>query len=824
MNCCMDQVLRMNGYEMIRYFQKIGKDEFLLLLREKDKLLNLDIGKFNLLYLNVNDELKKMLLDDVDLFEKLMAIPLNRMGKSLIDLSDEEIQSYIYNHPNLLESVSGKKLVEGHLRKLNRDRFEQLLGNPNLNHLYQKDIFKDLQEKFTLTVKQVSVVESAIQEKKFSPLALFRLKNTYEVFLYAKFGILVSVLEVQDQDILIGERWISYDFLEKVNRKHMVSLLDLMKKKQGNCSNEELFIGVSKLYMALGFDNSKKVIQDFFTYGTKASIKRASDELFKDTRREYRLKNQHKFYYYGMEYDFLKALRENDLSYFLEFFDREKKDVEVFLEHIKKEMERLPEEKKTDFVKNLILAEIQYREKVHHDRDTKKYQKYYQSVVRTEPIEGRDLYNIFGNICLNYSFHKEGKLVPDDILTRFLLGNCKRDNDCLLRMVFNHEALGLDGELYQVLNHFEKIKEIVDQDSHLSMYSILDIIDVSKVFLYQMRPDELDITLETFSKILNSRKYCTEDPEIILKRVMALHKKRKRKVACAIPSIKGEFLGARYWVSEFDDERLLVSGIDTGSCFKVGGKGEEFFEYCLTNPCGLVFYIEYCGVEYILPSTVNGNMLNINSIDPRISDPKTYQGLFNVIKKMAQEVVMDSKSKVEMVTITDIHHEEFMRDCGCESVVLKKFIPLDTDFYCDYNKKEVTNYIVCRKDFEVSPRYFVNRDLFYQERPKPYIISPKYEYDRERVEIMINAIGYSSIEFMDIGEEEKERERYWYHPYHVDDFIYIIGSRDWFIGLHQKEGVICYLLPYDERAKEEFRKYQGVIQEFMEQSDGKKRH
>lgn len=815
----MDQVMKFSMMELIRYFQNISKEEFLILLKEKDKLLELDLNKFNLLYLNVSDELKKMIIDDPDLFDKLMRIPMNRMGKSFIDLSSQELKNYIYEHAHFTDSLEGKKLLEEHLKKLNQEDFEKLLLNQNLNQLYKKDILSELQSQYSFSTNQFHVVASSIQDGRFSSIATMKLKNVYEVFLYAKFGLLVSVVEVQENSLLIADRWISYEFLEKVNRRHLVSLINLLKNKDSGLSSDILLISVSKLYMTLGFDNSKKVIEDFFTYGTNASIKRASEELFKDTRREFRLKNQNKFYYYGMEFEFLRALKENNVSYFQELGGKQIEEAKKYLEKIKKELERIGKEDKFSFVKDCILEEIGIREKKYYNQDVRKYQKYYQSIVRKTPIGILDIYKIFGNVNLDYQMNSDGKIIPDAELTKFLLGNCKKDNDCLLRMVLNQEALGLNEELYQVMNHFDEIREVVQRNSQLSMYSILDVIDISKVFLYHMEPDELDITLSTLSKILNSRKYCTEDPEVILKRVMRLHRKRKKRVGGAIPIIKGEVLGAKYWISDFDDERLLVSGIDTGSCFKVGGKGEDFFEYCLTSSKGFVLYVEYEGVSYVLPSTVNGNMLNINSIDPRISDSSLYQKLLNIITEISNRVIGDEKNQVELVTITDIHHEEFMKDSGLETVSFDYFLPLGTDVYCDYNKKEVLNYVVAKKNPEIVPKYFDNQDFFYQERPRPYIVSPDHEYDQERVEILMNSISYASIEFMNGSQKEKDRERQFFNPIDVNDFAYIIGSKDWFIGVLRNGDIMERILGYDDRAKEEFRKYHSMIREFTKQAE-----
>ena len=798
----------MNEIELIRHYQKMSMEEFNHLLENKKSILDLSFKELNILFLNINSECKKKMLDDLEIFTKILNIPPNRMKKTILDLIDEEMRNYIYNHPNLLSSKDSLPILKMHLQKLSNEEISQLLKNENLNLALAEDYIQEINKKFELTPLQYASFKQEVLSNQFPNIALVTIKSREELFIFTKFHILVSISQVEDNYIIIDTIALPLDFLEKVNRKHINSLLELAKKYNEDITNNKLFITIIKLYMIFGLDNSKKILNNFFTFATEASIKRASEELFKDLRREYRLLNQEQYYFYGLEVEFEEALYRNDEEYFRKFCAR---DRQYTLELIQRAKERL---KNGEDVKNIILEEINTRENYFHDLDIKRYNDYYQRIARTEKITILDLYKTFAATEVKYNLTDDGKIIPDDYLTKVLLGNCKKDNDCLLRMVFNEEALGINHELYQIINYFDRIKEIIEIDRDLSVYSILDIIDISKVFLYHLKPDELDITLETLSKILNSRKYCTEEPEVILKRVLTLHKKRKQKISCAIPFLKGNFQDIKYNIILPYEESLLVCGIDTGSCLKVGGKGEDFFEFCLTSPLGLILRLEYQEREYILPCSVNGNMLNINSIDPRISDEETYNHLLKAIQEFSNQL-LKVDSTIEIVTMTDIHHIDFMNHTGLEPIEIDEFIPLNTSNYNDYNKKEVTNYIIAKRDIKSIPKYFNNSDRFYQERRNPYIFSPTCEYDKERIEIILNQIAYSSINFMEIDDNEKDIQRMCYQNLEIDDFIYIVGNIDWFIGIDKNNHIIECILPYDQRALEEFQKYRYILEESL---------
>ena len=341
-----------------------------------------------------------------------------------------------------------------------------------------------------------------------------------------------------------------------------------------------------------------------------------------------------------MEEDFYHALAVKDMDFFKNFcLDDSEQYINNLISTTKFELVYLSRLDKLQKIKEIIDLEINKREEYYKKLDTNKFYKYYKSTARKSKISYLDIYDIFAHVNVDYKMSRDGKIIINDELNKFLLGNFKKDNDCLLRLVLNKHAFGLNRELHNIINHFDKIKEIISKNNELSINSISDVIDISKVFLYNLKPNELDITLETLSKILNSRKYCTEDPGIILKRVMNLHNRRKSRIAASINEVKGEYKEAKYKMVHFDSEDLLVSGIDTGSCLKVGGKGEEFFEFCLTNPKGVIFYIDYKNVRYVLPSTINGNILNINSIDPIIEDMAVFKKVIGTIKHFAKEII-----------------------------------------------------------------------------------------------------------------------------------------------------------------------------------------
>lgn len=253
----MIDISKMTMNELISFI-RISKEEVIMeLINNKEYILNLDLGKLNILYLNLSDKYKKILLTDFDLFDKLMSIPLNRVKNTIIDLSSDDIKQFIYNSKNLINSQNGRDLLKIHLQKLSTEELTKLLDNDNLKYIYKIDILKYTNNNFKLDEHLKIEILNSVMSDKFNPLALFKIKNEIELLVYAKFNLLINTSKY------FKNIKISYDFLQNVNKKHILSLIDLIQKKEEITDNNILFISVIKLYTIFGLDNSKKIINDF---------------------------------------------------------------------------------------------------------------------------------------------------------------------------------------------------------------------------------------------------------------------------------------------------------------------------------------------------------------------------------------------------------------------------------------------------------------------------------------------------------------------------------------------------------------------------------
>lgn len=472
-------------------------------------------------------------------------------------------------------------------------------------------------------------------------------------------------------------------------------------------------------------------------------------------------------------------------------------------------LKELIENKTVDEKKNIleceITIELKKREEFLKRQYEKKYKENIKDTIQRPELGISELYQYLVDVDIPYTLDDSGHAIPHSKLVECLLGNQKKDNDCLLRMILNFNVSGLNRNLYKLINKFDLFENICQRSNgSLSLYSISDLTEIMKIKLYHLAPDERDIPLETLSKLVRSKKHLTEDESTILKKAKALHIKRKGKVCATIPTINGNVSNIQYEVIPFQSDKLLTLGIDVGNCLKVGGAhGEEFLEYCLTNKNAVIVALyDDQNNMYIAPFIRTGNTIHCNGIDPK-PPIEIENAVVEALTQCAKEMCQISKT-IDVAVTTDLHFKEKFKEMQMEPYELKRYIPIDASVYSDYNKSEMTNYILYKNKPVVTSEFYVSDEKFYQNRPENYMVYVNETLDIERLNIMINAIAYSSIEFEQIDDENKNRVRRYYKELDISKYRYVVGNQDWFVAIDCNLNITSYLLPYDIRAQKDY--------------------
>ena len=829
MKYSVNEINKLSLIDFLKLFDSLNEEELIDIINS-NVLLNMNENLFKTFFLKCNIEVKKHILENEILFDKVMNIKPNSNGKILFELIDINSLKLIINSKYIIKY---EQLIINYLKKISTDEFLEIINKIdflqvfNENSIYKSNKF--LYEFLVNTMKyDINVSELFINRIKtgLNPLTLIRTTNEKELFLLAKFNLMIKLKDTNDNKIVLPNGYtFDYSTLKKLYTKHVYTLSNMLLRK-GNTNYEEILIATLKLYSIFGFDNSFKIINNFFTKMTDSAINRVHEVEFKDLRREFRINNQNKFYYYGIEQNAIEAIARTNIEFFLPFtFENDTEEAIKLMKTLRDHIKGMTPAESEEYIKETLIEAIKKREQEYKKINMKLTEKRIKNKAPKNMVTANDIVRIFGDVNTTFNLDSKGRNITNPDIQSFLLGNLKKDNDCLLRLIINREAFGLNDTISNVINQFDVFKEAINKSNgKLSLNSILDIIDISKVNLYDMKPDLQDITLGTLSKIIKSKDYCTKSEDIIVKEVFELHRNRKHKVYSTIPSVKGVCGNIKYRVAPFDADYLLTAGIDAGNCLKVGALGGDFLKYCLLNKNGVIVYLyDSQNNIYVCPFIRSGNTIHCNGIDPE-PDEALLEECLNALEQFAKEVCEKSifpdrehYSNIEAVTITDLHIFNYMEHSKYEKFELQEYLPIDAGIYTDYNKKEIQNYILYKSDTYNGSIYYVSDDKFYQHRNPIYKYNVLKEYDKERINIFVNNIAYSYIDFLPANEEMKKMLKDNYQEIDASSYRFIVGNKDWFIAIDSRLSLVTYILPYDDRAKKEYLDALSKVNELIKQ-------
>lgn len=810
-----------------KYFTLSSEEKNNIIKNDKLKTKSNDFILF--IFNSANEENKLLFLNDDDLVFKLLIAVLSKNTK--MNVIKEEYQKIIINKPSIFLKFNKRDFFEL-LKSIKVDIYKELINNLN-NYIYENDIktnnelfvqmknfynnypkYKNDKNNESVSTFRVQLIfkynlhdyefldhlTSSFGNNKRNILELSRIETKEQLFIYLRLGVVVNKKLFKKE--MLDKYNISIELIKSLNSKHIIKIMNELSKK-GDIDDTELLITSIKMYCLFGLDNSLKVIHDKFTYSTPASLDRASTFQFITERRDYRLAHPDEFFNYGLLEKVRKSINSNNPSILKKILFDKSYTISLFSELKENYRFSKDEDRYMKYLNQRIKEEINYRE----EKLKSEYQeKFYLNYKKRDEVSPKELFNLFKFFDpILTTINENGNVCMDPDLEKFLLGNTKVDNDCLLRIILNKQGLDYDNELINIINCFHEIQNKRNEIKLNSKYSLLDILDIYKTIQYKLKTDELDIPLSMMSKTALSKQHLNVSLDEALKNFKRVFKEHKKKCSSSIPRVKGITKdNYSYKVLDKNDPELITCGIDTGSCFKPGGPGGVFYEYCLTSPYADVIAIKDQEDKiYIVPVVRNGNGIYGNGIDPEGIEKSKIPFILDALKKCYTEIIKhsDNKEKIDFCTVTGLH-DYITPSNGFEKFEIKEPPMIGEYFYSDLCKDEMTSYVIAGDASKVEK--YVPEIMFNVPRTKSYIYSPEQIENKLIIEQKINEIEYQSIDCKNISDEDKERLKEEYKPINVNDYTYVVCNEDWYLAINDSYELKSAVLPYDSRAQQEF--------------------
>lgn len=231
------------------------------------------------------------------------------------------------------------------------------------------------------------------------------------------------------------------------------------------------------------------------------------------------------------------------------------------------------------------------------------------------------LEDFIDSCILDDDFIEPSSLIDDDaysILTNYVLNNGlvwmlllidRYSNDSL-------NEIGIDKET--ILASFDYMKD-VSRLAKTFKYDINKYEDVLALCELSECADDKTIAIlgkDVIFKLCIDQDYTDEDTEEIVRMAKELVCKMIKRNKSTVPYVSGRTNNYMYSMYNPQDETILLTGINTNACFKIGGNDNDFLHYCALDKNGFVIKITDNFGNFIARASGfrNGNGVYINQL------------------------------------------------------------------------------------------------------------------------------------------------------------------------------------------------------------------
>ena len=214
-----------------------------------------------------------------------------------------------------------------------------------------------------------------------------------------------------------------------------------------------------------------------------------------------------------------------------------------------------------------------------------------------------------------------------------------------------YNRLALFSEMYDYL------KTINVED--IKVFDYLNSVDLAKCF--KKMSFSLIEKPEILRKIIYSNTYTSGmSPEDKISNSGALIAQMARRNEFTVPYVKGETQAYNYETYDTQSPDILVSGIDTNACFKIGGVDNDLMIYCGVNKNGFVIKITDKEGNFVgrAAGFRNGNAIYFNQLRT-IKDTENNMSIYNdcEVEEMRQALIKACNDIINISSKTETDDE-----------------------------------------------------------------------------------------------------------------------------------------------------------------------
>lgn len=270
-------------------------------------------------------------------------------------------------------------------------------------------------------------------------------------------------------------------------------------------------------------------------------------------------------------------------------------------------------------IKNIEVTEEEYKERLVEAADefplTDEYFEFNPEIIQDFDFETL-ISAVIGN---TENFIEPASLLDDktfeyvkEFITKnnlvWLLLNKYVNHDRFLREVNRHF-------LSETLSKFKDVSGFIKQNG-LRNDGFGDIVNLCKILKYADQKSIAILGPEIVTKLWKERGYISLENEEVVENAKELVSRMIQRTTSTVPYVKGKTINYQYSIYDPLDVNILLTGINTDSCFRVGGNDNDFLHYCALNKNGFVVRLADAFGNFIGKASGfrNGNSVYINQL------------------------------------------------------------------------------------------------------------------------------------------------------------------------------------------------------------------
>ena len=430
--------------------------------------------------------------------------------------------------------------------------------------------------------------------------------------------------------------------------------------------------------------------------------------------------------------------------------------------------------------------------------------KYYE--LRKRVLSIKDIENIFnGYDLINYQ-----KISKD--LKNFLINNKN------LIMVADGYYNGIVDNLGVIISKWDKIKEYVSSlDLDINNMSLINIENILTLINFDNNPLSKILDRSIIKSTYDDGYYEVLDLNKRIEILMNLFKDSYKRISSTIPYLN--YIDNDYEIKVLDNYNQDILKVIDNSLYKVGAIGNDFLHYSILDKNGMQLGIYYNNklVAKIL-GVRNGNTLYLNSLEG-CKDTEYNELLRNFAIRLIS-ITKDDNEPIEYVTIVNNNIYQSRNGLNVDTTLCPIINNPINKVYLDYEEFASNPSLLNPEDIYTNyedniSTLLASNGVVDKNNFKYYDADSKYLRKRNTVIKLSNNIGEEYLDkisaIMYLWQLENPNEQIEDISLSMMKTIYL--GDDFILFITEKDNIIKYVLPYDERATKEVSMIISTIEE-----------